>query len=454
MRSGRCGRGWRILEAIAELNEADPELELQVRVGINTGEAVVALGARPEQGEGIVTGDVVNTAARIQAAAPVGGVAVGEQTYRATERVFEYEPLEPVVVKGKAEPLSLWRARAARARFGTDITRRYTTPLVGRELEKPLLIGTFERAAQQRSVQLVTVVGEPGVGKSRLVAELFAYLGTKPELTRWRQGRCLPYGEGITFWALGEIVKAEAGILESDSAEVAAAKLDAAGLPGGAGAAVAGAAARRRWSGWRRPRRRSGRSCSRPGGATWRGWPRPGRPCSCSRICTGRTRRCSRSWSIWPSGRRGCRCSFSARRGRSCTSGIRAGRAGIRNATTINLPPLSDRETAELVSHLITDQRAQRGAGAARAGAGGRQPAVCGGVRAPARRPRPGCRRDGVAGEFAGADRRPPGHALAGAEEPAPGRGCAREGVLGGRAGRDRRPRPGRARAGSARACP
>jgi len=167
--------GLRILEAIGELNDADPELELQVRVGINTGEAVVALGARPEQGEGFVTGDVVNTAARIQSAAPVSGVAVGEQTYRATGRVFEYEPLEPVSVKGKSEPLSLWQARAARSRFGTDITRRYTTPLVGRELEKPLLIGAFERAAQQGSVQLVTVVGEPGVGKSRLVAELFAY---------------------------------------------------------------------------------------------------------------------------------------------------------------------------------------------------------------------------------------------------------------------------------------
>ena len=223
--------GLRILEAIADLNESDAELDLQVRVGINTGEAVVALGARPEQGEGFVTGDVVNTAARIQGAAPVGGVAVGEQTHRATERVFEYEPLEPASVKGKAEPLALWRPKAARARFGTDIIRRYTTPLVGRELERPLLIGTFERAAQQRSVQLVTIVGEPGVGKSRLVAELFAYLGTKPELTRWRQGRCLPYGEGISFWALGEIVKAEAGILESDSAQVAAGKLDTAVSP-------------------------------------------------------------------------------------------------------------------------------------------------------------------------------------------------------------------------------
>jgi class 3 adenylate cyclase/tetratricopeptide (TPR) repeat protein len=223
--------GLRILEAIAELNAADPGLALQVRVGINTGEAVVAVGARPEHGEGIVTGDVVNTAARIQGAAPVNAVVVSEQTYRATSRVFEYEALAPVTVKGKAEPLSLWRAKSARSRFGTEVGARHTTPLVGRELEKPLLIGIFERAAQQRSVQLVTVVGEPGVGKSRLVAELGDYVDGKPGITRWRQGRCLPYGEGITFWALGEIVKAEAGILESDSANVAVTKLDAAVSP-------------------------------------------------------------------------------------------------------------------------------------------------------------------------------------------------------------------------------
>ena len=218
--------GLSILDAIAELNEADPDLDLRVRVGVNTGQAVVAVGARPEQGESLVTGDVVNTASRIESAAPVNGLAVGEQTYRATSHIFEYEPLEPVAVKGKAEPLSLWRAKAVRDRFGRDF-REYTTPLVGRELETTLLIGTFERAVQQRSVQLVTIVGEPGVGKSRMVAELFAHMHAKPELIRWRQGRCLPYGEGITFWALGEIVKSEAAILESDSADVAAAKLDA-----------------------------------------------------------------------------------------------------------------------------------------------------------------------------------------------------------------------------------
>src|SRR6266511_281540 len=120
--------GLAILDAIVELNEADPGLDLQVRVGINTGEAVVALGARPERGEGIVTGDVVNTAARIQSAAPVNGLAVGEQTYSATSGIFEYERLAPVAVKGKAEVLQLWRAKAARARYGSDIRREFETP--------------------------------------------------------------------------------------------------------------------------------------------------------------------------------------------------------------------------------------------------------------------------------------------------------------------------------------
>ena len=96
-----------------------------------------------------------------------------------------------------------------------------TTPLVGRETDLNLLRGTFEKSAHELSVQLVTLVGEPGVGKSRLVAELFAYIDELPELVTWRQGRCLPYGDGITFWALAEIVKAHAGIYESDAPEEA-----------------------------------------------------------------------------------------------------------------------------------------------------------------------------------------------------------------------------------------
>jgi class 3 adenylate cyclase/tetratricopeptide (TPR) repeat protein len=218
--------GLRILEAIEELNAQDASLSLQVRVGVNTGEAVVVLDARPEEGEGIVTGDVVNTASRLQGAAPVNAVAVSEQTYRATERIFEWELLESVSVKGKAEPLALYRALASRARFGSDVTRTHATPLVGRDLERTLLVSTFERAVQQQSCQLVTVVGEPGVGKSRLCMELFAHVEERSGLVRWRQGRCLPYGDGIAFWALGEVVKAECGILESDSPDEVRAKLE------------------------------------------------------------------------------------------------------------------------------------------------------------------------------------------------------------------------------------
>jgi class 3 adenylate cyclase/tetratricopeptide (TPR) repeat protein len=229
-RAVRAGLG--ILDAIGELNDADPALSLQVRVGVNTGEAVVELGARPEHGEGLVAGDVVNTASRLQGAAPIGALAVSEQTFRVTERVFEWERLEPVRVKGKADPVALWRPLRARARFGSDVTRPSATPLVGRELERSLLTGTFERAAQQASPQLVTIVGEPGVGKSRLCTELFGYVEERPGLVRWRQGRCLPYGDGVSFWALREIVKAESGVLESDSPEQATAKLERA-LPEG-----------------------------------------------------------------------------------------------------------------------------------------------------------------------------------------------------------------------------
>jgi class 3 adenylate cyclase len=136
--------GLTLLEAIEELNAADGSLALSVRVGVNTGEAVVSLDARPELGEAIVTGDVVNTAARIQSQAPVNGVAVGEGTFRATERVFEYEPLDPIDAKGKAEPVAAWRALRPTARFGSDVMRSMTTPLIGRELDFTLLRGTFD----------------------------------------------------------------------------------------------------------------------------------------------------------------------------------------------------------------------------------------------------------------------------------------------------------------------
>jgi class 3 adenylate cyclase/tetratricopeptide (TPR) repeat protein len=215
----------RVIAAIEELNESQPDLELSVRAAINTGEAVVTLGARPAEGEAMVAGDVVNTAARLQQHAPVNGVAVGESTYRATRDLFDYDALEPVVAKGKADPVALWHAKAARRRFGVDVEPVARTPLIGRDDDLALLQSTYARTLQESSTQLITVVGEPGVGKTRLTTEFRRWVDDQPEIVFWRQGRSLPYGEGITFWALGEMVKAQAGILESDSPDDARAKL-------------------------------------------------------------------------------------------------------------------------------------------------------------------------------------------------------------------------------------
>jgi class 3 adenylate cyclase len=195
------------------------EGDLQVRVAVTTGGALVALGARPTEGEGMASGDVVNTGARLQAAAPVNGILVDETTYRSTQQPISYETREPVEAKGKSQPIPVWEAIEARSRFGVDVARTGGAPLVGRESEVGLLRDTLQRARQERSTQLVTLAGVPGIGKSRLVSELFAALEQEPDLMYWRQGRCLPYGEGVTYWALSEMVKAHAGILETDPAD-------------------------------------------------------------------------------------------------------------------------------------------------------------------------------------------------------------------------------------------
>jgi class 3 adenylate cyclase/tetratricopeptide (TPR) repeat protein len=217
--------GLRIVEE-AEGLQAVGGAPLRLRVGINTGEALVRLGVSPGSGRSFLAGDAINTASRIQSVAPQMGVAVGLATWEATSVVFDYAELESARVKGKAEPVRVFHPRSPRARFGTDLTRAHDGPFVGREIDLALLKGIFDKAVAAQTVQLVTVVGEPGLGKSRIVAELFGYIDARPGLVTWRQGRCLPYGEGVTFWALGEIVKAHAGILESDPPQVAAGKLD------------------------------------------------------------------------------------------------------------------------------------------------------------------------------------------------------------------------------------
>jgi class 3 adenylate cyclase/tetratricopeptide (TPR) repeat protein len=199
--------------------------ELQIRTAINTGEALVALGAKPGEGDAMVAGDVVNTAARLQGAAPINGILVGEGTYRATQQAIDYREAPSVEAKGKSEPIKVWEAVGARSRFGSDVEQKLRTPLVGRERERDLLADALTRARSEQSAQLVTLVGVPGIGKSRLVAELFQITDADEEIISWRQGRSLPYGERLSFWALGEIVKAHAGILESDDTATAEEKL-------------------------------------------------------------------------------------------------------------------------------------------------------------------------------------------------------------------------------------
>jgi len=213
-----------IRDALAD-ERAGGGRELHVRIGVTTGEALVRLGARPETGEGMAAGDVVNTAARLQSAAPVDGIVVDEATYRATERRIEFAAAEPVEAKGKSEPVPVWRVVGARSSFGHDVAETSRAGLVGREQEVAVLREALARVRRDREPQLVTLVGVPGIGKSRLVYELSRLVDDDPDLIVWRQGRCLPYGESASFRALGEVVKAQAGILETDSGAEAQAKL-------------------------------------------------------------------------------------------------------------------------------------------------------------------------------------------------------------------------------------
>jgi len=216
-------RGVRAALAIRDAIVAEGELE--IRIGIATGEALIALDARPEAGEGMASGDIVNVAARLQTSTPVNAVLVDETTYRATRLAVDYREAEPVDAKGKAERIPVWEALEPTSRFGIDLAEQMRTPLIGRGRELEVLVSLLARVREERSPQLVTLVGVPGMGKSRLVYELSQVVDRDLELITWRQGRCLPYGEGVTFWALGEIVKAQAGILETDGTDQVEEKL-------------------------------------------------------------------------------------------------------------------------------------------------------------------------------------------------------------------------------------
>ncbi len=210
-----------VRDAVAALNAEQPELELRIRGAVNTGEAVVTLSARPALGEAMVAGDVVNTASRLQQHAPVGEIVVGEETYRATRAAIDYEPLEPVTAKGKATPIEAWRAVATSSATGER--HLSSTPFVGRSREVGLLDATWERVELERRPHLITVLGPPGVGKSRLSAEFTERVTSRGG--RVVRGRCLPYRERSAYGAFAMQVKELAEIFDSDDVDIAVGKL-------------------------------------------------------------------------------------------------------------------------------------------------------------------------------------------------------------------------------------
>jgi class 3 adenylate cyclase/tetratricopeptide (TPR) repeat protein len=214
-----------ILAGLADLNAARPGLDLHARIGINTAEAVVTYGSALEDADDLM-GDGVNVAARIQALAPPDAILVTEATYLATRASFRYAEIAPAAIKGKADAVALWRPIAPMARVVAD--RADPSPLVGRAVELAVLAEAFERSRATPAVEVVTLVADPGLGKSRLVRELRRHVDRLPDLVTWRVGRCLPYGDGVGFWALGEIVKSHAGIGDTDDQETVAGRLDAA----------------------------------------------------------------------------------------------------------------------------------------------------------------------------------------------------------------------------------
>ena len=214
------------LELIAEVGRIlDAEQPLQMRVAVLTGEAAASIGA---VGQGIVAGDLVNTASRLQGMAPAGTVLVGESTYRATRDAIAFEDVGDQVLKGKSSPVPAWRAvQVLGMRGGARRRSALEPPFVGRDEELRLVKELFHATIRESKPRLVTIIGQAGIGKSRLGWEFEKYIDGVNQDFYWHAGRSPSYGEGISYWALAEMVRERAGIAETDDAPTARTKLSA-----------------------------------------------------------------------------------------------------------------------------------------------------------------------------------------------------------------------------------
>jgi class 3 adenylate cyclase/tetratricopeptide (TPR) repeat protein len=212
-----------LVDAVVNLGSKVGMPDLRLRAGVLTGEAAVTLGA---QGQGMVAGDLVNTASRLQSAASPGTVLAGRSTYLAANRAIAFEKAGLHSVKGKELPVEAYRAlRVIAGHQGFRRTDQLEPPFVGRDGELRLLKDLFNACAGEKRPHLVSLTGIAGIGKSRLAWEFFKYIDGFVEVVYWHQGRCPAYGEGVTFWALGEMVRMRARIAETEDAVASRAKL-------------------------------------------------------------------------------------------------------------------------------------------------------------------------------------------------------------------------------------
>jgi class 3 adenylate cyclase/tetratricopeptide (TPR) repeat protein len=212
-----------LVTAVSALGEELGAEDLRARAGVLTGEAAVTIGV---EGEGMIAGDLVNTASRVQSVAEPGSVYVGESTRRATEQTIVYEDAGSFELKGKEGLIPLWRARRVVSGLrGSLKSEGLEAPFVGRERELRQIKELFHSAADAGRAHLVTVTGVAGIGKSRLAWEFYKYFDGIAVSVYWHRGRCLPYGEGVTYWALADMVRMRCRIAEDEDAASAAFKL-------------------------------------------------------------------------------------------------------------------------------------------------------------------------------------------------------------------------------------
>src|SRR5215208_3274663 len=213
-----------LVTAVSALGDEAGASELRARAGVLTGEAAVTIGA---EGQGMVAGDIVNTASRIQGVAEPGQVLVGEATRRATEAAIVYEDAGLHELKGKAGLVPASRAlRVVSGARGTLKSQGLEAPFVGRDRELRLIKDLFHDSESGGRAHLISVTGIAGIGKSRLAWEFYKYFDGIAQLTYWHRGRCLSYGEGVTYWALADMVRMRARIVEEEDPASARAKLE------------------------------------------------------------------------------------------------------------------------------------------------------------------------------------------------------------------------------------